>query len=166
MNEREIRDIEINKVNNEVRKNSEDIKAMLLNATWCEVNIKTYEKRIKHQELLFNDKKNKLIKQIDRAVENAKKTHDIVDDLLKQKEVLHAQLKKAHHFGMELCKFCERYFTPSGLKRHMTGCAKKPAVKKVAKHANEIKVEKANLEAKKAALIKLKEKEIAALKKG
>ena len=46
MNEREIRDIEINKVNNEVRKNSEDIKAMLLNATWCEVNIKTMKSEL------------------------------------------------------------------------------------------------------------------------
>ena len=127
---------------------------MTLNATWCEANIGAYESRIKNEENLFNDRINKLKLQIDRAVRNAKKTHDILDDLLKEKETLHLELKAASHFGMELCEFCNKYFTPQGIKRHQSGCSMKPAIKKVAKHAKEIKEDKADLAARKAALKK------------
>lgn len=159
------RDLALINVNKAIKENSELIKTNQVNAVWCEVNIKAYEKRIKHQELLFNDIKTKLLKQINRAVENAKKTHDIIEELLKKKESLHLDLKKASHFGMELCEFCNKYFTPAGIKRHTTGCAMKPAIKKVAKHAKEIEEGKADLEKRKADLIKLKKKELADLQK-
>lgn len=148
------RDLALDKVQKAMKKNSDDIKAMTLNATWCEVNIKSYESKLAHQEKLFKDIENKFKLQINRAITNAKKTHEILDGLLEEKEALHLELKAASYYGMVLCEYCNKYFTPQGISRHKTACSMKPNIKVVEKHKEEIKDHKEDLEARKAALQK------------
>lgn len=148
------RDIALDKVQKAIRKNTASIEAMTLNATWCKANIGAYESRITNEENLYNDRINKLRLQIDRAVKNAKKTHDNLDELLEEKEALHLELKAASHYGMDKCEHCNKYFTPQGIGRHRNACSMKPETKVIEKHKEEIKESKEDLEARKAALKK------------
>ena len=137
------------------------IKAAKVNAVMCEVNIKTYQKRLLKLEELHKEKMNRVQLQVDRYVKNLKNMNKTIDDLLEEKEAIHLQLKEIYHYGLEQCEFCKNYFKPSGLARHKSACASKPVNKKIKKHEKEITDEVAKNEARKAAL----EKELAALKK-
>lgn len=148
------RDIALDKVQKAMKENADEIKANTLNATWCEANIGAYESRIENEKNLYNDRINKLNLQINRAVTNAKKTHDRLDELLEEKESLHLELKKASHFGMDQCEYCMKFFTPQGIKRHQDSCASKPEIKQEKKHKAEVVEIKEDVEAKKAALKK------------
>lgn len=151
MNER---DIELGKVQRKLAQNISKIKTANQNAVISEVHIKTYKSQIEYQTKLYNDIINKLRLQIDRAVENSKLLHDRLEELLEEKETLHLELKKASHFGMELCEYCGKYFTPQGISRHKTSCASKPAVKVEKRHVAEVDEIKEDLETRKAALQK------------
>ena len=98
------RDIELNRVQKAIAKNTSQLKTARQNAVISEVHIKTYESQIEYQTKLFKDIKNKLELQINRAVENAKSLHNRLEELLQEKEVLHLELKKASHFGKEQCE--------------------------------------------------------------
>ncbi len=148
------KDIELDKVQKAIADNTRKIKTAKQNAVVSEVHIKTYESQIKYQDLLHNDRVNKFRLQIDRAVENSKLLHDRLEELLKEKEALHIELTKATHLGQELCEFCKKYYTPQGLSRHKASCSMKPAIKIVKKHEKEIKIDKEDLEARKAELKK------------
>lgn len=142
----------LSKVKRTMEENSRQTKATNLNAIMCDVNIKTYQKNIRYQEKLHKDIIDKYEKQIKRAIENAELSHKRLDELLEEKEKLHLELKKASHYGMVICEYCGKYFTSQGLSRHKSNCSSKPAVKIVKKHEAEIKTDKEDIEAKKAAL--------------
>jgi alpha-glucosidase (family GH31 glycosyl hydrolase) len=146
------RDLALSKVKRAMEENTRQTKAMKLNAIMCDVNIKTYQKNIKHQEKLHKDIIDKYELQIKRAIENAEISHKKLDALLDEKEKLHLELKKASHYGMVLCEYCLKYFTSQGLSRHKSACSSKPEVKIVEKHEAEIKEDKEDIEARKAAL--------------
>jgi len=148
------RDIELARVQKAIAKNNSKLKTANQNAVLSEVHIKTYESQIEYQTTLYNDRINKLKLQIDRSVENAKKLHDNLDELLDEKEALHLELKAASHFGKEKCEYCNKYFTPQGIVRHKAACASKPEIKIEKKHKEEITEHKDDLEARKAALQK------------
>lgn len=134
--------------------NNRQFKIWKLNAVMCEVNIKTYEKVIKNQEKLHNDIVNKLRLQIDRAVKNAKESYKNLDNLLKEKEDLHKELKIIHNFGKVPCPYCEKFYTPLGLPRHKSACSSKPEIKDAKEHKETMSLERKLLEAKKEALEK------------
>ena len=148
------RAIVLDKVQKAMAENSKQLKAWKLNAIMSEAKVKTTEKLLRNEERLYNDRVNKLKLAIDRAVKNAKISHKKLDELLEEKETLHSELKAASHFGKELCEYCKKYFTPQGITRHKTSCSMKPEVKIVKKHEKEIKEDKADLVARKAALQK------------
>ncbi len=158
MNERMIKSLEVQK---EMAENVRLIKQWKLNSIMCENMIKTTEKLLRNEERLYNDRVEKLNKQSARALENAKISHKNLEKLLKEKEALHLKLKEATHIGEVLCEFCKKYYTPQGLSRHKAACAMKPSIKIVKKHEKEIKDDKKDLAARKAAL----KKELAALEK-
>jgi len=140
--------------------NNKNIKAATVNATMCEVNIKTYQKRLLKLDELHKAKMNRVQLQVDRYVKNLKNMHKTLDDLLAEKEELHVKLKDASHFGMIKCEHCRKYFTSQGLARHKNTCSSKPVNKTVEADKEEIKEIKDDIEARKAAL----EKELAKLK--
>ena len=148
-------------VNNLIRINTANIKAATVNATMCEVNIKTYQKRLLKLDELHKEKMNRVQLQVNRYVKNLKNMHNTLDDLLAEKEALHLQLKEAFHHGKEQCEWCLNYFTPTGLPRHKSACASKPVNKVVKKHKEEIIETTDDIEARKAAL----KKELADLQK-
>lgn len=147
-------------VQKEIRVNTANLKAATVNATMCEVNIKTYQKRLLKLEERHKDRMNSVQKAINRFVGNLKNMHKTLDDLVAEKEALHVNLKEAIHHGKEQCEWCLNYFTPTGLTRHKNACASKPVNKVVEKHKEEIVEITDDIEARKAAL----EKELAALK--
>lgn len=155
------KNIKLREVERAISKNVEETKTWNLNAIYCEVNIKSYEKQILKLEKLHKDRINKLKLQIDRDIKNAKISHNNLDELLKEKEDLHIKYKAAIHMGEVQCEFCHKYYTPQGLSRHKASCSMKPEVKTIKKHEEEIKDNKAALMAKKAAL----KKELANLEK-
>ena len=146
--------IELLRVQKAMAENSRLLKEWNQYAIMSEVKIKTTEKLIEYQERLFKDRINKLKLAIDRAVNNAKLSHDTLDELVKEKEALHLELKKATHFGKVQCEHCKKYFTPQGIVRHREACASKPEIKIEKEHKEEVSEIKDALEAKKAALQK------------
>lgn len=137
-----------------IRINTANIKAATVNATMCEVNTKTYQKRLIELERLHKIKTNNVQKAVDRYIDNLKSMHNTLDDLLAEKEALHEQLKEAIHHGEVLCEWCLRYFSPQGLSRHRNTCISKPENKTVIEHKAEIIEVKEDIESKKAALLK------------
>ena len=146
--------IELDRVQKALVKNTQKIKTATQNAAISAVHIKTCESQIKYQDLLHNDRVNKLKAQIDRGVENSKLLHDKLEALLEEKEALHLQLKVAANFGRIQCEHCLRFFSPQGIKRHSESCASKPETKTEELHIFEVKEIKDDIEAKKAALQK------------
>ena len=148
-------------VQKKIQVNTANFRAAKVNATMCEVNIKTYQRNMVELDRLHKVKMNNIQKQIDRYVRNLKDMNKTLDTLLEEKEDLHEELKAATHFGQVKCEHCLNYFTDQGLSRHKKTCASKPANKIVKKHKEEIKEVADDIEARKAAL----EKELAELKK-
>jgi len=138
-----------------------NLQAAKVNAIMCEVNIKTYQKRLLKMDEIHKEKINSVQKQINRYIDNLKTMNKTLDDLLAEKEALHIELTEATHYGKEQCEYCLNYFTPSGIARHKNACASKPSNRAVKKHKTEIEVIVDEIEARKAVL----EKELAALKK-
>lgn len=153
--------IELDRVQKALAKNTSKLNTAKQNAVISEVHIKTYESQIEHQTKLYNDIVNKFRMQIDKTVDNAKLLHKRLEDLLKEKEALHLELRAASNFGKVQCEWCKRYYTDQGLKRHQATCIAKPEVKIEKKHKEEVKEIKEDLAARKASL----EKELADLKK-
>lgn len=147
-------------VQKDIRINTANLKTAKLSVIMCEVNIKTYQKQLLKLEELHKDKMNRIQLQVNRHVKNLKSMHKTLDDLVAEKETLHARLKQAIHHGEVLCEYCGKYFTSQGLSRHKNTCISKPANKIVEKHKEEIEDIKDDIEARKAAL----EKELAKLK--
>ena len=158
MSEQQIILIEVQK---KITKNNTKLKTAHQDAVLSEVRIKQCESQIEYQTKLYNDVVNKLKLEIEDAVSNAKYLHDNLEDLLKEKESLHIELKKAANYGKKQCEHCEKYFTVAGLPRHQTNCKSKPEIKVDKKHGDEVKEIKDDIEARKAAL----KKELAALDK-
>ena len=125
------------------------------------MRIRQCESQIEYQTKLYNDIVNKFRLEINDAVENAKLLHDNLERLLKEKESLHVELKKAANYGKKQCEYCEKYFTIAGLSRHQANCSGKPETKVDKQHDEEVKEIKDDIEARKAAL----KKELAALEK-
>lgn len=120
------------------------------------------QKRIKKEKELSALRIQGLEKQLQRVIQNAKDNHAFIESLIKNKEVLHTDLKATIHFGEVQCEWCKKYYkTEQGLKRHQTTCDAKPEVKIEKKHEEEVKESKEELLARKAAL----EKEIADIDK-
>ena len=142
----------LSKVKKALEENNRSFKMWTSNAVMAEVRVKTYQKMIPEAERLHNIKLEKIRAQVDRSVKNAKRAHKALDDLLEEKEQLHLDLKAASHYGMVKCEYCENYFTSQGITRHKSACSSKPEVKIVEKHKAEIKQDKEDIEAKKAAL--------------
>ena len=149
MSERDKALIEVQK---KIRINTANLKAATVNATMCEVNIKTYQKRMLKLDELHKDKMNRVQLQVNRYIKNLKNMHKTLDDLLKEKEALHMKLKEAIHHGEVSCEYCGKYYTSQGLARHKSTCSSKPEVKIVKKHKAEIDKDKEDIEARKAAL--------------
>ena len=158
MSEQQIILIEVQK---KIAKNNIKLKTANQDAVLSEVRIRQCESQIEYQTKLYNDIVNKLKLEIEDAIKNAKYLHDNLEDLLKEKESLHVELKAATHYGKKQCEFCEKYFTVSGLTRHQANCSGKPETKVDKKHEVEVKEIKNDIAARKAAL----KKELAALEK-
>ena len=155
------RQIELARVQKAIAKNNTKLKTARQDSVLSEVRIKQCESQIDYQTLLYNDIVNKLKLEIEDAINNAKKLHDNLEDLLEEKESLHLKLKEATHFGQVKCEHCLNYFTQQGLTRHKNSCAAKPEIKIEKKHKAEVKVIKDDIEARKVAL----KKELAELNK-
>ena len=141
-------------VQREISVNTKNIKAATVSATMCEVNIKTYQKRLLKLDDLHKKRMNSVQKGVDRYVRSLKDMHKTLDELLIEKEALHVRLTDATHFGKEQCDWCKNYFTPTGLPRHKSACASKPVNKIVKKHKAEIVKTTDDIEARKEALKK------------
>jgi len=149
MSERDRALIEVQKL---IKINTGNINATTVNATMCEVNIKTYQKHLLKLDELHKEKMNKVQLQVDRYVGNLKTMHTKLDDLLAEKEALHKQLKAASHWGMIQCEYCFKYYTSTGITRHTNACASKPTNEVVEKHKAEIDEVSEDIEARKAKL--------------
>ncbi|KKN42893.1 hypothetical protein LCGC14_0708670 [marine sediment metagenome] len=143
------KDRELDRVQKAMRKNVIKINTATQNAAVSAIHIKTFESQIEYQTTLYNDIVGKLKLQIDRSVENAKNLHDKLEELLKEKESLHVQLKLAFNFGKVECEYCLRYFTTQGIKRHQDNCSSKPEIKIEEEHIEEVNEIKDDLDAKK-----------------
>ena len=158
MSEQQIILIEVQK---KIAKNNTKLKTANQDAVLAEVRIRQCESQIEYQTKLYNDIVNKFKLEIEDAIKNAKYLHDNLEDLLKEKEGLHVELKAATHYGKKQCEHCLKYFTIAGLSRHQNNCSGKPEIKIDKKHEVEVKEIKDDIEARKAAL----KKELAALEK-
>lgn len=155
------RDIELARVQKAIAKNNSKIKTANQNAVLATVNVENYESQIEYQTKLYNHIVDALKSQINRAIENAKLLDGKLEELLEEKESLHLELKAASHFGKEQCEYCNRYFTPQGIKRHRESCASRPESKIDKKHKEEVAEVKDGMDARQKAL----EDELAAIKK-
>ena len=148
-------------VQKKIQVNTANFRAAKVNATMCEVNIKTYQRNMVELDRLHKVKMNNIQKQIDRYIRNLKDMNKTLDTLLEEKEDLYEELKAATHYGQVKCEHCLNYFTHQGLSRHKNTCGSKPEIKKEKEHKAEVKVIKDDIEARKAAL----KKELAELNK-
>jgi len=146
--------IELDRVQKALRKNTSKLKTASQNAVIAKVSIENYESQIEYQTRLYNDIIYRLKLQIERAVDNAKLLHNSLDELIKEKEALHLELRAASNFGKKQCEYCRKYFSQQGIKRHSESCASKPEIKIEKKHKEEVTEIKEDLAARKAALKK------------
>ncbi|HEC40957.1 hypothetical protein LCGC14_0889220 [marine sediment metagenome] len=156
--------LRIDKINKKTAENNKKIAIEELSAGLCRATLLNCEKRFVQLLKEYNLRKNEILEKQNRVIANAKRSHALIDEYIKNKEVIHDELKAAIHFGESLCKYCKHYYTQAGLKRHEPACASKPSVKKVKKSSDDIKKEKSEQVKRKADLIKKKEAEIKALK--
>ncbi|KKM04896.1 hypothetical protein LCGC14_1759640 [marine sediment metagenome] len=148
------KNLKINEVKKESAENTRNIKLAQTTAGMSEAYITNYRKQLIKLKDIYELRKKDLESRLKRQIDNTKTSHDIIDALVANKEVIHAKLKAAIHLGEEQCEYCKNYYTPQGLSRHKTTCSMKPAKKIIKKHQEEIKEAKVDVEARRAALKK------------
>lgn len=159
------KNIKIQEVKIANRENSRLIELAKTNAGMSKANVLNYKKQIKKQKAIHELRLEELNDRLNRAIENTKRHHDTIDELIKNKEGLHDRLKEAIHIGEVQCEWCHKWFTQQGFSRHKSGCAANPGKKAVKENKKVIDKRLSDLAAEKAALQKEEEEILKEIKK-
>ena len=162
MNEK---DYKINEIHKKITKNKQTIESVKFDTAMSESYVLSHQKQLIRLAKEYKLRDTELKTRLQRHINNTKRLHNALDKLIKEKEALHIELREAHNFGKTQCEYCERYFTPQGIKRHSDTCASKPEIKMEVEHIEEVKELKGDLAAKKAALNKKHKEELENLEK-
>ncbi len=146
------KNLKINEIRIANEENTRLIKLAETNAGMSGANILNYRKRLKQLIIECKLRAKEMKDRLKRALDNTKRYHDTIDELIENKEILHEQLKAAYHFGETQCKWCKRYYTPEGINRHKRTCSMKPKRKVVNKNKKQIDEHKKKQAARKKSL--------------
>ena len=92
----------------------------------CETQIRNIDRQLLQIDSNHKAHQDDFNRQRNRFLNTIKLHTKILDDLIKEKSVLHDELKTVLHEGESQCEWCGKYFTEAGLSRHQAACTAKP----------------------------------------